>query len=39
MNLLAAIIEHVIIAAADKFLNGFLLTCGGIIAAKWFGVL
>jgi len=39
MKLLAAVIEHIIIAAADKFLDGFLLTCGGILAAKWFGVL
>jgi hypothetical protein len=39
MKLLASIIEHVIIAAGDKFLNGFLLTSGGIVAAKWFGVL
>jgi hypothetical protein len=39
MKLLAAIIEHVIIAAGDKLLDGFLLTCGGLLAAKWFGVL
>jgi hypothetical protein len=39
MKLLTTIISQVLIVAGDKLLDGFLFTCGGLLAAKWFGVL
>jgi hypothetical protein len=39
MKLLLSVIGQILITGGDKLLDGFLLTCGGILAAKWFGVL